>query len=152
MVVAGDEAERLIEVRTARCRRLATEIARLQAELVIAVRELDELGGHLGGLTTAQHVAAECQLLPAEARRVVRFAERLPKTPGIADAFAAGRLSEGTVGALLTVATGENEDRLLVTADQANAGQLQRVVRTYRQVRATDAPPPRGTGHVLRAG
>jgi hypothetical protein len=135
------EAQRLIGQKTARCRELAAQIAMLQAELAAVVRELDELGGHLGGLTTAQHLAAECQLLPAEARRVVRLADRLDDTPGIARAFAEGRLSEGTVGALLTVATAENEARLLETAEQANAGQLQRVVRTFRQVRAVDAPP-----------
>jgi hypothetical protein len=142
MEVPGAAVQEQIDATTARCRELATQIARLQAELVATVRELDELGGHLGGVTTAQHLAAECQLLPVEARRMVRIADRLRKTPHIANAFADGRLSEGTVGSLLTVATAENEDRLLDTAAQANAGQLQRVVRTYRQVRAVDAPPP----------
>src|SRR3954471_7728587 len=95
MVVPGEEVQRRIDAKTARCRELATQIARLQAELVATVRELDDLGGHLGGLTTAQHLAAECQLLPVEARRMVRIADRLQKTPRIAEAFADGRLSEG---------------------------------------------------------
>jgi hypothetical protein len=142
MPTVQDEPQRLIDEKTARCRELSAQIAMLQAELVAVVREIDELGGHLGGLTTSQHLAAECQLLPTEARRVVRLADRLDDTPGIARAFADGRFSEGTVAALLTVATAENEGRLLETAEQANAGQLQRVVRTFRQVRAVDEPPP----------
>jgi hypothetical protein len=142
MFVPGAEVQEEIDEVTARCRHLATQITVLQAELVAATRELDALGGALGGLTTAQHLSVECQLLPAEARRTVRLAKRLAATPAIAAAFAEGRLSEGTVSALARVATADNEDRLLETAGVANPGQLQRIVNTYRQLRPGDAPVP----------
>src|SRR2546421_10225983 len=108
MFVPGAVVQHEIAEATARCRRLATQIAVLQAELVTATRDLDSLGGALGGLTTAQHLSVECQLLPAEARRTVRLARRLAVTPAIGAAFAEGRLSEGTVSALARVATADN--------------------------------------------
>jgi hypothetical protein len=133
--VPGADDQRALRAATARCRELATQIAVLQAELVDATHEVLVLGGALGGVTPAAHLAAECQLTGAEARRIVGLAERLEKLPSMRRSFGEGRLSEGTVVSLASVATPVNEEALLETAANANATQLQRIVRNYRIVR-----------------
>lgn len=144
--VPGAQAQRAVRAATARCRSIAAQIAILQAELVDAVADVVELEGFLGGISAAAHLAAECQLTGAEARRSVGLAKRLRVLPALSQAFATGRLSEGTTVSLASVATPTNEHRLLETAADANASQLQRIVRDYRIVKDNlddaDGRPP----------
>jgi hypothetical protein len=144
--VPGAEAQRALRAATARCRELAAQIAILQAELVDAASAVVDLDGFLGGVTPAAHLAAECQLTGAEARRIVSLARQLEGLPKIRSAFDEGRLSEGTTVSLASVATAANEGELLHTAANANATQLQRLVRNYRMVKDNlddaDGRPP----------
>ena len=144
--VPGAVAQRALRAATARVRSIAAQVAVLQAELVEATHEVLELEGFLGGITAAAHLAAECQLTGAEARRTVGLARRLTLLPAMSAAFAEGRLSEGTVVSLASVATPANEHKLLATAADANASQLQRIVRNYRLVKENlddaDGRPP----------
>ena len=144
--VPGAEAQRALRAATARVRSIATQIAMLQAELVNATREVVELEGFLGGVSAAAHLAAECQLTGAESRRTVGLARRLRSLPAMSQAFAEGRLSEGTVVSLASVGTAANEHKLLETAANANASQLQKLVSTYRVVKDNlddaDGRPP----------
>ncbi len=57
------------------------------------------------------------------------------------EAFAEGRLSEGTVATLVSVATPDNEAALLDTSEVATGDQLSRLVRTMRAVQSDDAEP-----------
>ena len=100
------------------------------------------LGDRLGA-RPAEVLSFECQLLPDEARRAVRLAKRLAKLPAISAAFAAGRLSEGTVDAMGRVANAENEGRILEVAATANASQLAEVLKSYQRVRPVPDPQRR---------
>jgi len=123
-----------------RARALASQIARLQAELVGVTARIDRLEA-TSGMTAAQWLAWQCGLTPSEARRSVRLARRCGELPALSLAFEAGRLSEGTVALLERVATPDNEARLLEIAEHATGAQLATLVRDFRQVVDT-APEP----------
>lgn len=127
-----------LDALTGRARALASQIARLQAALVDVTARIDRLEA-TSGMTTAQWIAWQCGLTPGEARRSVRLARRCGALPALAEAFGAGRLSEGTVALLERVATPDNEQRLLEVAAHATGAQLATLVRDFRQV--VDATP-----------
>ncbi len=115
---------------------LASQIRSLQAELVGVAAEVRHLEGSLASGTVRQWLGLEWGLTPGEAARTVRLAERLSLLPQLRVAFAAGKVSEGTVELLARVATPENEGRLLATAEVATGGQLQTLVRDLQRVTA----------------
>lgn len=141
-VVASADEQR-VEALGRRGRALAAQIAALQAELVDVATEVGRLDGHLSGATPRAWAAWQWGLTPAEASRCFQLAERLPDLPGLGGELAAGRLSEGSVVALSSVATPENEASLVETAHHATGAQLVSLVRSLRRVRRQDQPAPR---------
>jgi hypothetical protein len=127
--VAGRSLDEVVE----RARAVSSQIARLQAEQVTLIGEIDQRGGTFDGTTTA-FVSWQCGLQPGEARRALSLARRLPSVGRIQQAFADGALSEATVRLLATVATPANESSLLATAEVATAAQLCTLVRRYRAI------------------
>ena len=117
----------------------AAQLSMLQAEQVADVALLVGMGDRLEA-RPAEVLSFQCQLQPKEAGRAVRLAKRLAKLPAITEAFAAGRLSEGTVEAMCRVANPENEARILEVAATANAAQLAEVLQSYQRVKP--APDP----------
>jgi hypothetical protein len=135
----GDALDARLDVIAERGRAIATQIAVLQAELVVLAAEARTLEGRLATGTTRQWLAWQWGLTPSEAGRAVRLAQRLDDLPRLSDAFAEGSLSEGTVDLLTRVATPSNEHELLATAAVATGSQLATLVSDLRRV--TDDPP-----------
>lgn len=140
-------------------RQVASQISRLEGELVGIVREIDRLAEGQAGTTTRQYVAWQLGLTPSEAHRVCRLARLLEPLPLLSGELAAGRLSPDTVATLASVATPDNETRMIDTARVATGAQLQTLVRTLRQTvlaadpEEADRPPPADTcSYRLRNG
>jgi len=133
---------RLVELAD-RGRRVASQIAALQAELVSIAAEVKALEGSLVTGTAREWLALQWGLTPAESGRTMRLADRLGKLTHLPVAFAAGQLSEGTVDLLARVATPDNEVELVATAELATGAQLQTLVRDYQRVdELTHETPP----------
>jgi hypothetical protein len=133
-----DGRELSLDDLVAQARDLATQISQLQARQVALVAEIDRRAGRFDG-TTSAFVGWQCGLQPGESRRTVALARKLPSLPRLSRSFAAGELSEATVRLLTTVATPENEAKLLETAQVATGAQLRTLVARLRpQVDGTD--------------
>jgi hypothetical protein len=145
----GELAGLSIDELAERGRRLAAQVAQLQAEQVAVVAELQRRSGKLHG-TVPAFVAWQFGLQRGEANRLVALARRLPSVPRLSEAFAEGELSEGTTRLLLGVATPHNEAKLLATARHATASQLATLVRQCRRVR--DTPDETASRDEDRAG
>ena len=130
-----------------RGRRVASQISRLDAELVDIVSQIGTQGSEHWGMTTRQYIAWQFGLTPAESARVCRLATQLEPLPRLREELSRGRLSAGTIATLAAVATPENESALIETATVATGAQLQTLVRAYRQNTSSgseseDHPPP----------
>jgi len=88
-----------------------------------------ELGGHAG---CAEWLADSTGMDRGTARERVRMARALVDLPETSAAMAAGELSYSKVRALTRVATPESEGELLELAQEASAGELERLLRTRR--------------------
>ncbi|MEZ5136290.1 MAG: hypothetical protein R2699_14850 [Acidimicrobiales bacterium] len=71
----------------------------------------------------------------------MRIGTSLAELPQIADAPAAGAVSEGIVEAMVRAATPANEGALLEAASVASGMQLRKVIRSYQRGR-TNGPSP----------
>jgi len=128
--------------------RLADEIAELSSHLDAAthhllslIRRFDEGAGWAthGALSCAHWLGWRIGLDLGAARERVRVARALVALPQIDDALRRGAVSYAKVRALTRVATAVNEATLLEMARHATASQLERICRSYRRVRASDA-------------
>ena len=133
----------------ARVERLADELTGLfstlsagEARFVALVGQFDELGGWADGRTrTCAHwLNWKLGIAMPAARERVRVARALRELPLLAGAFGEGRLSYSKVRAVTRVATPATEETLLGFALYATAAQLERICRTWRQVRAASEP------------
>jgi len=95
-----------------------------------------ELGGHPG---CAEWLAHATGMDRGAARERVRMARALVKLPETSAAMAAGELSYSKVRALTRVATPESEGELLELAQEASAGELERLLRTRRLSHADES-------------
>jgi hypothetical protein len=95
-----------------------------------------ELGGHAG---CAEWLADATGMDRGTARERVRMARALVELPETSAAMAAGELSYSKVRALTRVATAESEGELLELAQEASAGELERLLRTRRRSDADEA-------------
>lgn len=138
--VAAHEAraERLVEELTG----LFSTLSAGEARFVALVGEFDELGGWADGRTrTCAHwLNWKLGIAMPAARERVRVARALRELPRLAGAFAEGRLSYSKVRAITRVATPATEETLLGFGLYATAAQLERICRTWRQVRAASEP------------
>ena len=138
VAAGGSVDDRRLDELGRRGREVAARIAALQGELVGIAAEVASLSGRLAGCTPRAWAAWQWGLAPAEAGRTFRLADRLDDLPELRGELTAGRLSELTVDALASVATPENEARLVETAREASGAQLQSLVRTMRRTKRAD--------------
>ncbi len=122
-----------LEACVERGREIASQISRLDAQLVAVVEELQEHDDEHWGMTTRQFIAWRFGLTPAEAGRTCRLAQRLRPLPQLTAELSEGRLSADTVATLAAVATPENEAAMIETATVATGSQLQTLIRAYKQ-------------------
>jgi hypothetical protein len=154
MAEAAEQPTPAFEELVERGRRVASQISRLDAELVDIVRAIGAMPSERADMSLRQFAAWQFGLTPAESARVCRLGEQLEPLPQLSDELAAGRLSAGTVATLAAVATPANERALIETATVATGAQLQALVRSYKQVTADDdpAPVPDRVSYGIRAG
>ena len=133
---SGDE---VVEALADRARLLATQISVLQAEYAQVAAQI-AADATPAGCTSRQWLCLATGVMPAEAARAVRIGTSLAELPQIADAFAAGAVSEGIVEAMVRVATPANEGALLEAASVASGAQLRKVIRSYQRVAPTPEP------------
>ena len=131
-----DEPTRRRRIATAdrRIGEKASHINAAYAGLLAEIAEMDVLGGcvHHGAKTIEEWVGWRIGVTPTEARHHVRIARRLGELPEIFGAFRRGELSYWQVRAIAPVASRTTEAELLETARHTTAGQLQRLVRAYK--------------------
>jgi hypothetical protein len=115
-------------------------VAAGEAELTALVGEFDrrEAWGGTGLLSCAHWLAWRTGLSPTAAREKVRVARALRELPQVREGLASGRLSYSQVRAITRVATVEDQERWVDAARSATAGQLERLVRGVRRVRAVE--------------
>ena len=133
-----------LEERLQKCERidqLGEEIAELAAhisaatyELLVMIRQFDELGGWNNARSCAHWLNWRIGLSLSAAREKVRTAKALADLPLISDAMRTGKLSYSKVRAMIRIATPENEANLLIMGLDSTAAQIERIVRGYRRV------------------
>jgi Domain of unknown function (DUF222) len=119
---------------------LAGHINAATCRFLELVGEFDrrEAWGHWGCASCADWLSWRCGLAPRAAREHVRVAIRLRELPRVREVFARGQLSFSQVRAICRVADEGSEETLVDFAEHATAAQLERIVRAYRGVLATD--------------
>jgi hypothetical protein len=119
---------------------LAGHLAAAECRWMLLIAEFDRRAGYeqWGCRSCAYWLGWHCGLDMRAARDRVRVARALETLPVITEAFGEGRLSYSKVRALVRVATPENEASLVMIAEHATASQVERTVRTYRNVLSQD--------------
>ena len=119
---------------------LAGHLAAADCRWMLLIAEFDRRGGYeqWGCRSSAHWLNWQCGLDLRSARDRVRAARALEVLPVITGAFAAGALSYSKVRALTRVATPANEEALVMIAGHATVAQVERTVRTYRNVLSQD--------------
>ena len=104
--------------------------------LLVLIRELDkeEPWGAWGLNSCAHWLNWKCGVGMVAAREKVRVARALEELPQISERFRKGEVSYSKVRAMTRVATAENEDYLLETAEYGTAAHVEELVRKYRGV------------------
>ena len=120
--------------------RLGDQIAELSAridaatyELLCHLHEFDRQYGWEGFLSCAQWLNWRTGLSLGAAREKLRVAAALAELNHIPAAMACGKISYSKVRALTRIASPATEARLLAVACGANAAQVERLVRGWRQ-------------------
>jgi Domain of unknown function (DUF222)/HNH endonuclease len=118
------------------------DLATLSAHLSAATARLIELVWQLhdegDSDDLARFLSWRCGITGREAREYVRVAEALQELPATRAAFSRGELTFTKVRALTRVATASSEDGLLELAEALTASQLERALRAFRRVAASD--------------
>ncbi|WP_255649560.1 HNH endonuclease signature motif containing protein [Frankia sp. ArI3] len=122
------------EVEEAICR-WAGRIAAASCGWLLAVAAFDRRGGWSGvGMGSCAHwLAWRCGIGLRTAREQVATARALEGLPVLRAAFAAGTVSYAKVRAVTRVAEPATEELWLARARRCSAGQVERLVRSYRQ-------------------
>jgi hypothetical protein len=130
--------------------RLSDDIANLAADLqattcrwLLLIAEFDRREGWAqeGCKSCAHWVGWRCGVGDEAAREYVRVARRLDDLPLVRDAFARGELTYSKVRALTRVEDVSRESELVGLARATTAAQLERTVRAYRRVVASEEDP-----------
>lgn len=133
-------AVRQTDSRNEELERLGNEIARLSAQVDIAmgrllalIQEFDDRQGWRSGFRScADWLAWRVGLDKRAARERVRVARALGTLPLLAQALGRGEISYAKARALTRVATRHTEARLLAISRTTTAAQVERFVRGYR--------------------
>lgn len=114
----------------------AGQMAALTARFLELLAEFDRRGGWGGeGIMSCAHwLSWRTGLAIRTAQDHLRIAHALPELPLLRQAFSEGRLSYSKVRALTRVATPEREEELLHVALSATASQVERLVRSIRNI------------------
>src|SRR6266516_2037011 len=122
---------------------LAAHINAATCSWLLLIAEFDrrEAWKEWGCKSCADWLSLRCGLGVAAGREHVRVARRLETLPEIRDAFTHGLLSYSKVRAITRVADHADETELLELARHATAAQLERLVRKYRWVVASQIEP-----------
>jgi hypothetical protein len=125
-----------VEEKTQRIGRLAAEIARLQAELLAEVVEVDRVEGWRadGAANVESWLVAMLGVSHHTARGWAEVAGRLDELPEIAAGLATGRLSFDQVRTLCRFATPEEDAELAGSAESESVTRLQREARRRQRV------------------
>jgi hypothetical protein len=115
---------------------LCVEIGRQEFRLLELIRELNELKpwARCEFLSCAHWLNVRCGLDLATAREKVRVAHALGRLPQIWEAFRAGRVSYSKVRAITRIADARNEEDLVEKALALPTADLERYVKTQRQI------------------
>jgi hypothetical protein len=115
---------------------LAAHIHAATCRWLLMLGEFIERGGWavMGIQSPAHWLEWKCALAESTARDHVRVAGALRELPQVTAAFAEGRLSYSLVRAMTRVATPDNEGDFVEIARYTTAGQMERVIRSYRGV------------------
>jgi hypothetical protein len=131
---------------------LASQLTAGSARLIALIGQFDAAEGwrEWGMRSTAHWLSWQCGVGLNAAREQVRVARSLRRLPGIAGAFAAGRLSYSKVRELTRFAAPDTEAELVDLAESATAAQVTKLrTAAGRARRATDVRAQRA-GEFLR--
>jgi len=130
------EAARPLEELERQICELAAHLAAATCRWLLLLAEWDERSGwaQVGSRSCAHWLSWRCSISPVTAREHLRVARRLRELPLIREAFAQGQLTYCKVRALTRVASEKTERQLLMIAEHATGGQLERLVRGYHGV------------------
>jgi hypothetical protein len=132
-----------------RARELDDSIGRLSAlahasmaGVAMAAAEFDEINGWCDGYTAsfAHWLTVYTGFDPRTGKELLRVGKALKVLPRIAAAFAAGQLSFDKVRQITSVATPETDELMLEIGRGASGSQLERICRSLRKMKETDAP------------
>ena len=128
--------ERSVDELDAAIGRLVAQMNADSYRMLLLIRDFDDRFGwkKWGCKTCAEWFAWRCGITLSAAREKVRAAHALRSLPGIAAAFAKGRLSYSKVRALTRVANIHDEDLLLAYALDATVAQVEERCRQIRNV------------------
>ncbi len=118
----------------------ASEIYAATCRWLSLIAAFEHRKGHedFGFASCSSWLAWRCAMGERTAREHVRVARDLQRLPRVREQFATGRLSYSKVRALTRAATPDDEAELLEMAVEANAAQLERLLRCYRGVVGAD--------------
>jgi hypothetical protein len=149
--MAQDSAEVTRGLDNMTTEQLEAEVQTISAQLAAAtcrflalVAELDrrKAWAAWGCKSMAHWISWRCALGLNAAREHVRVASALTSLPETRASFANGQLSYSKVRAVTRVATPEVEKDLVEFAHVATASQLERSLRSYRDIVAVPTPTP----------
>ena len=138
IVKTREQAEERWRERLRREDDLATLSAHLSAATARLIELVWELHDEGDSDDLARFLSWRCGITGREARELVRVAEALQELPATRAAFARGELTFTKVRALTRVATASSEEGLLELAEALTASQLERALRAFRRVAASD--------------
>ena len=142
-VGSRDVAERRCEL-DERIGLLSAQIHSLEAELVGALAEFDDVGGWQGGgwRSFAHFVSMRTKFAPRDAERLVSVAARVDELPSLLADARAGQLSLGVLASAARVVTPDNETQVAEVVRACTPSQAQRVLAAYREVRPPSLDNP----------
>jgi hypothetical protein len=131
---------------------LAAHIHAATCRWLLMLGEFIERGGWavMGIQSPAHWLEWKCAVCPNAAREKVRVALCLRELPKVRGAFAEGRLSYSQVRAITRIAGPDDESDFVEIARYTTAGQLERVIRSYRGVRRNEGLEVTNSRHAER--
>ena len=131
---------------------LAAHIHAANYRLLTLIRRFDESAGWAEpGLRSCAHwLNWKCGIGLNAAREKVRVAHALGELPKISASFSKGEISYSKVRAMTRVATGENEEFLLMIALHGTASHVERAVRQFRRAKRNEALDAENERHERR--
>lgn len=131
---------------------LAAHIHAATYRLLCLIAEFDERDGWADwGICSCAHwLNWRCGIALGAAREKVRVARALPGLPKISAAFEKGELSYSKVRAITRIADSVNEDYLVMIARHGTAMHVEKLVRKFRRVGASEAMAAANQVHETR--